>query len=50
VLKIKHELEMRYKPSISENIKHSNIFDDDQQLRHFHELVEEFSATHIDQE
>jgi len=39
VLKFKHEVEMRYKPSIPDNIKKFQVFEDDQQLRLFLELV-----------
>lgn len=41
---------MRYKPSIADNIMNWQVFEDDQQLKHFLELVEEFSATHIDED
>jgi len=41
---LEHEVEMRYMPSISDNIKHCQVFEDDL------ELVEEFSAINIDNE
>lgn len=50
VLKLKHEVQLRYHPSIPDNIKYREVFEDDQQLKRFLELVEEFSATHIDQD
>jgi len=50
VLKIKHEVEMMHMPSILDNIKHWKVFKDDQQIKRFLELIEEFSSTHIEQE
>jgi ribonuclease HI len=50
VPKIKYEVEMRYKPSIHDNVKHWQVFEDDQQIKNFLEMIDEFSATHIDQE
>jgi len=41
---------MRYKPSIPDNIKHWQVFEDVQQLWCFLELAEEFSTTRIDQD
>jgi len=50
ILKIKHEVGMRYIASILENIKHWQLFEDDKQIRRFLKMVEEISATDIDQE
>jgi len=50
VLKIKHEVEIRHRPSIPDNIKQWKVFEDDQQIKMFLELIEEFSDTHIDQD
>jgi hypothetical protein len=47
---IKYEVEMRHRPSILDNVKHWQVFEDDQQLRRFLELMDEFSSTHIDNE
>jgi hypothetical protein len=41
---------MRQKPSIPNNVKHWQIFEDDEQIKKFLEMVDEFSETHIDQE
>jgi len=35
-------------PSITDNIKHWQVFEDDQQNKRFLELIEEFSSTHIE--
>lgn len=50
VLKIKHEVKMRHRPLIPDNVKHWQVFEDDQHIRRFLELIEEFSSTHIDQD
>ena len=41
---------MRQKPSIPNNVKHWQIFEDDEQIKKFLEMVDEFFETHIDQE
>jgi len=41
---------MRYKPSIPDNIKHWKAFGDDQQIKMFLEIINEFSFTSIDQD
>lgn len=50
VLKLKYHIEMRHRPSIMNNIKHWQGFEDDEQIKQFLEMVDEFSETHIDQE
>jgi hypothetical protein len=47
---LKYEVEMKYRPSIPDNVKHWQVFEDDQHIKKFLEMVDEFSATHIDQE
>jgi hypothetical protein len=41
---------MKCRPSIPHNFKHWKVFEDDQQIKKFLELVDEFFATHIDHE
>ena len=41
---------MRHKPSIPNNIQHWQVFEDDDQIRQFLEMVDEFSEMHIDQD
>ena len=41
---------MRHRPSIPNNVKHQQVFEDDKQIKQFLEMVDEFSETHIDQE
>jgi hypothetical protein len=50
ILKLNYHIEMRQKPSIPNNVKHWQIFEDDEQIKKFLEMVDEFSETHIDQE
>jgi hypothetical protein len=45
---VKYEIEMRYKPSIPGNIKHWQVFENDQQIKKFMEVIYEFENTHID--
>jgi hypothetical protein len=41
---------MRHEPSISNNIQHWQVFEDDEQLRKFLESIDEFVEMHSDQE
>ena len=50
VLNLKYHIEMRHRPSIPNNFQHWQVFDDDEQIKQFLEMVDEFSETHIDQE
>jgi len=49
-LKLKYHIEMRHIPSIPNNVKHWQVFEDDEQIKQFLEMVDEFFETHIDQE
>jgi hypothetical protein len=48
--KIKYDVEIRYRPSIPDNIKHWKVFKDDLEIKKFLHFVNEFSALHIDQD
>jgi ribonuclease HI len=48
--KIKYGVEIRYRPSIPDNIKHWKVFEDDLEIEKFLQSVDEFSALHIDQD
>jgi hypothetical protein len=50
ILKLNYHIEMRHKTSIPNNIQHWQVFEDDEKIRQFLEMVDEFSETHIDQE
>jgi len=43
-------VEIRHRPSIPDNVKHWQVFEDDQQIKRFLELIKEFSSTHIKQD
>jgi hypothetical protein len=45
---MKYDIEMRYIPSIPDNIKYWKVFEDDQQIKMFMEVIEEFSNIHVD--
>jgi hypothetical protein len=49
VLKFKYHIEMTHKHSIPDNLHHSKIFEDVEQIKKFLEMVDEFLETHIDQ-
>jgi hypothetical protein len=46
--KLKYDIEVRHRPSIPNNIQHWQVFEDDEQIRKFLEMVGDFSETHID--
>jgi hypothetical protein len=48
--KIKYDVEVKYRPSIPDNVKHWKVFEDDLEIRIFLEIVEDFFALHIDQD
>ena len=48
--KIKYDVEVKYRPSIPENVKHWKVFEDDLEIKKFLESVDNFSALHIDQD
>jgi len=50
VLKLKYHIEMRHKPSIPNILQHWQVFEDDEQIKQFLEMVDEFFETHINQE
>jgi hypothetical protein len=48
--KIHDEVEIRYRPSILDNVKNWEVFEDDIEIRNFRETIDEFSTLHIDQD
>jgi hypothetical protein len=48
--KLKYGVEVKYRPSIPENVKHWKVFEDDHEIKIFLETVDEFFALHIDQD
>jgi hypothetical protein len=47
--KLKYEVEIKYRPSIPDNVKHWKVFEDDIKIKRFLEAVDEFFYMHIDQ-
>jgi ribonuclease HI len=47
---VKNDVDIRYRPSVSDNVKHWKVFEDDSDLERFLQSVDEFSALHIDQD
>jgi len=45
----KYEVEVRHRPAIPDNITNWQVFEDDQQVKNFIELKEEFESTQVDQ-
>jgi hypothetical protein len=48
--KLKYDIEVKFRPSIPDNVKHWKVFEDDLEIKIFLETVGEFSACHIDQD
>jgi hypothetical protein len=48
--KFRYDVEVKYRPSIPDNVKHCKVFEDDLEVKKFLETVEEFSEMHIDQD
>jgi hypothetical protein len=48
--KFRYDVEVKYRPSIPDSVKHWKVFEDDLEIKIFSETVEEFSALHIDQD
>jgi hypothetical protein len=48
--KFRYDVEVKYRPSIPNNVKHWKVFEDDLEVKRFLETVEEFSEMHIDQD
>jgi hypothetical protein len=47
---VNSEVEIRYRPSVPDNVKHWKVFEDDQEIERFLYSIDEFSVLHIDQD
>jgi hypothetical protein len=47
---VKYDVEIKYRPSVLDNVKHWKVFEDDLEIEKFLQSVDEFSALHIDQD
>jgi ribonuclease HI len=48
--KLRYGVEVKYIPSIPDNVKHWKLFEDDLEIKIFLDIVDDFSALHIDQD
>jgi hypothetical protein len=48
--KLRYDVEVKYRPSIPDNVKHWKVFEDDLEIKIFLEIVDEFPTLHIDQD
>jgi hypothetical protein len=48
--KFRYDVEVKYRPSIPNNVKHWKVFEDDLEIKILLDTIEEFSALHIDQD
>jgi hypothetical protein len=47
---VKNDVEIKYRPSVPNNVKHWKVFEDDLEIERFLQSVDEFPALHIDQD
>jgi ribonuclease HI len=45
---VKYDVEIKYRPSVPDNVKHWKVFEDDLEIEKFLQSVDEFYALHID--
>jgi hypothetical protein len=43
-------VEIKYRPSVPDSVRHWKVFEDDLQIEEFLQSIDEFSALHIDQD
>ena len=48
--RLRYEVEMRHRPFVTDNVKNWQVFEDEQQIKEFSTMVEEFQGTKIDQD
>ena len=48
--KLSYDVQVKYRPSLPDNVKFWKVFENDDELSKFLQLVDEFSDIHIDQE
>jgi ribonuclease HI len=46
----KYDVEIKYRPSVPDNVKHWKVFEDDLEIERFLQSVDEFYVLHIDQD
>ena len=48
--KLSYEIQVKYRPSLPDNVKYWKFFEDDDEINRFLQVVDEFSDLHIDQQ
>jgi hypothetical protein len=48
--RLSYEIQVKYRPSLPDNIKYWKVFEDDDELNRFLQVVDEFSDMHVDQQ
>ena len=48
--RLSYDIQVKYRPSIPDNVKFSKVFENDDELSKFLQVVDEFYDMHIDQE
>ena len=48
--KLSYEIQVKYRPSLPDNVKFWKVFENDDELNKFLQVIDEFSDMHIDQE
>jgi hypothetical protein len=44
------DVDIRYRPSVPDNVRHWKVFEDDQEIEKFLQSIDDFSASHIDED
>jgi hypothetical protein len=47
---VRSDVEIKYRPSVPDNVKHWKVFEDDLEIKKFLQYVDDFSALHIDED
>ena len=45
-----YEVQVKYRPSLPDNVKYWKVFEDDDEVNRFLQVIDEFSEMQIDQE
>jgi len=48
--KLTYEVQVKYRPSLPDNVKYWKVFEDDDEVNRFLQVIDEFSEMQIDQE
>jgi hypothetical protein len=47
---VRSDIEIKYRPSVPDNVKHWKVFEDDQDIEFFFQSVDDFFVSHIDED